>query len=156
MDLLMPGFVAKSILVTHLFSTLAMVGVIWFVQIVHYPLFSTVGIKRFRKYERRHQQRTTVVVAPLMLLESSTAVLLVFLRPVGVEGWLPWMGGFLLIMIWASTFFWQVPYHTKLAREFQHTTHRRLVRSNWLRTVAWTARGGLVCAMCWQAMGASE
>ena len=30
----------KYVLLVHLAATLVMVGVIWFVQIVHYPLFS--------------------------------------------------------------------------------------------------------------------
>src|SRR5918998_3799546 len=33
----------KYVLLVHLAATLVMVGVIWFVQIVHYPPFSRVG-----------------------------------------------------------------------------------------------------------------
>jgi hypothetical protein len=143
---------AELILFTQLFSTLSMVGVIWFVQIVHYPLFERVGREAFAEYERRHQQRTTIVVAPLMLIEALTAVLLLFWRPEGVTVWLPWVGLVLVAVLWASTFFWQVPAHEKLAAEFEPATHVRLVRSNWLRTAGWTARGLLVCGMCWQAM----
>jgi hypothetical protein len=142
----------ELILLTQLFSTVFMVGLIWFVQIVHYPLFGMVGRERFAEYERRHQQQTTVVVAPLMLLEAMTATLLVLWRPDGVAVWLPWAGLGLVAVVWGSTFFWQVPAHEKLAEAFDPNTHRRLVRSNWLRTAVWTARGLLVCGMCWQAM----
>jgi hypothetical protein len=143
---------AELILLAHVCSTVSMVGLIWFVQIVHYPLFNIVGRQGFAEYERCHQQRTTVVVAPLMLLEATTAALLLLWRPDGVAIWLPWAGIGLVALMWGSTFFWQVPAHEKLAEGFDPNTHRRLVRSNWLRTAGWTARGLLVCLMCWQAM----
>ena len=142
----------ELILLAQVFSTLSMVGLIWFVQIVHYPLFESVGCERFADYERYHQQRTTMVVAPLMLLEVLTAILLIFWRPEGVADWLTWAGVGLLAAIWLSTFFWQVPLHERLAVAFAPTAHRRLVQSNWLRTAAWTFRGMLVSAMCWQVM----
>jgi hypothetical protein len=125
-------------------ATLAMVGVIWFVQIVHYPLFDQVGRDRFPAYERAHQSRTTFVVAPLMLVEAFAAVLLLWLRPDGVPVFAAIVGVILVALLWASTFFWQVPAHAKLQASFSETTHRWLVRSNWVRTVGWTARGLLV------------
>ena len=66
----------ETIFALHMFSTLAMVGLIWFVQVVHYPLFSSVGQSPFPEYERLHQKRTTLVVAPLMLIEALTATLI--------------------------------------------------------------------------------
>ena len=73
-------------------ATLAMVGLIWFVQIVHYLLYAQVGRTEFRRYEMDHQRLTTLVVAPLMLCELVTAVLLIWLRPDGVSVWLVWAG----------------------------------------------------------------
>jgi hypothetical protein len=67
-----------------------------------------------------------------------------------VTAWLPWAGVVLVAALWGSTFLWQVPAHEKLAVEFDPATHVRLVWSNWFRTAGWTARGFLVCAMCWQ------
>lgn len=40
-----------------------MTGVIWFVQIAHYPLFSRVGQPGFSEYEREHARRTSRVIA---------------------------------------------------------------------------------------------
>jgi hypothetical protein len=140
---------AELIFVSQVFSTLSMVGLIWFVQVVHYPLYEMVGREGFVEYERCHQQRTTIVVAPLMLLEALTAALLVFWPPNGVKLWMPWAGVGLLAVVWVSTFFWQVPAHQKLAAAFDSATHMNLVQSNWLRTAGWTVRGLLVCGMCW-------
>ncbi len=38
----------------HITATLYMTGLIWFVQIVHYPLFARVGNAEFSAYEQRH------------------------------------------------------------------------------------------------------
>ena len=74
----------KYVLLAHLAVTLFMVGVIWFVQVVHYPLFAKVGSERFVLYSKAHSRLTTYVVGPPMLVEAATALLLVFRRPEGV------------------------------------------------------------------------
>ena len=58
-----------------------MVGVIWFVQVVHYPLFSSVGPEKFTVYSEAHSRLTTYVVGPPMLVDVATALLLVFSQP---------------------------------------------------------------------------
>ena len=70
----------------HITATLYMTGLIWFVQIVHYPLFSRVGNAEFPAYEQRHTVLTTWVVGPPMLVEGITALILFWLRPGGVTG----------------------------------------------------------------------
>lgn len=134
----------------HLFSTLTMVGLIWFVQVVHYPLMSKVGVSGFHDYEQSHQQRTTWIVAPLMLTELITAVALLWFRPAAIPAEAVFGGVFLVALNWASTFFWQVPIHERLSKSFDAGAHHHLVRSNWLRTITWSARGILVCWMCQQ------
>ena len=131
----------QSVASLHLFSTLAMVGLIWFVQIVHYPMMADVGVAEFKEYERIHQQRTTLVVAPLMLTEFASSLLLWFYSPDPLPRSYFLVGGLLLALIWGSTFFLQVPTHTRLSVGFNASDHRFLVLSNWIRTIAWTARG---------------
>ena len=138
---------AETLLLLQAAATLAMVGLIWFVQVVHYPLFGHVGQDQFGHYERLHQFRTTLVVAPLMLVEAGTAVLLLWRRPDGVTMGAAIFGVLLVGMIWVSTILWQMPAHAKLEAAFDPAAHRRLVQSNWVRTAAWTARGMLVCWM---------
>lgn len=50
-------------------STWALIGLIWTIQLVHYPLFSVVGDESFTEYAKGHASRITLIVAPLMLLE---------------------------------------------------------------------------------------
>ena len=141
--------IIESLILVHLFCTIAMVGVIWFVQIVHYPLFRLVGVDGFSAYESVHQSRTTYVVAPLMLIEAATAIGL-FFTTIAAESlflYCIWAGVVLLAINWISTFFVQVPAHSKLSEAFDASTHTWLVRSNWIRTVAWTARGVVACVL---------
>jgi hypothetical protein len=131
----------------HLAATLVMTGVIWFVQVVHYPLMAAVGSDHFRSYHARHTQWTGFVVVPPMVLEAATAGLLVWPGCAAVGRPAAWGGLALVVLVWASTFTLQVPCHQRLARGFDARVHRRLVRSNWLRTAAWSLRGALAVAM---------
>ena len=137
----------EVLLLTQVAATLVMVGVIWFVQIVHYPLMARVSASEFAAYEHEHQNRTTFVVAPTMLIEAVAAAVLLVVGPAGLGRILPAVGIALLAVIWLSTFLVQVPLHTRLAGGFDAGVHRKLVRSNWLRTLAWTGRGVLVLVM---------
>ena len=142
----------KFLLLAHFAATLFMTGVIWFVQIVHDPLFSRVHGDGFRAYAAMHGQLTTRVVAPPMLVELLTGALLIWRRP-SVIGLLPAAVGFALILaIWLSTFLLQVPQHTALGACFDDAAHRTLVLTNWLRTAAWTLRSLLVLWMVAAAM----
>jgi len=125
----------------QLAATLYMTGLIWFVQVVHYPLFQKVGPDQFLTYEQAHTRLTTYVVAPVMLLELATAVLLLWGQP---KSWIWWvnLGG--LGLLWASTFLIQVPLHTALSQTPDLAAMQRLAASNWIRTTLWTLRAALL------------
>lgn len=131
----------------HLTATAFMAGLIVFVQIVHYPLMGVVGSDTFTEYERRHTLRTGWVVIPPMLVELATAIGLVVLPPPAETVGLAWAGLALLVVIWASTALLQAPQHRRLLQGFDPRVHRRLVRTNWIRTVAWVARVPIALAL---------
>ncbi len=135
-----------SIMLACVFSTFAMTGLIWFVQIVHYPLFAAVGRDQFVAYEGRHTVLTTWVVMPLMMVELGSSIWLA-VHP--LSGWngLLIAAAILTVLIWLSTFFLQVPQHRILERGFDEAAWRFLVNSNWVRTVLWTARSAILCWM---------
>ena len=142
----------KYVLLAHLAATLFMVGVVWFVQVVHYPLFSRVGPEKFSLYSEAHSRLTTYVVGPPMLVEAATALLLVLRRPEGVPLAAALIGLALVVVVWLSTALLQVPRHTTLGSGFDRRAWSGLVLSNWVRTVAWSARGGLVLWMAARAI----
>jgi len=135
------------IAVLHCVATLALVGLIWFVQVVHYPLMAVVGGLRFPAYAREHATRTSWVVTAPMLLEAAAAIALVVEPPAAIARPMVWVGLALLALVWASTFGLQVPCHRRLASGFDPRVHRRLVRSNWIRTLAWTGRAPIAVAI---------
>lgn len=63
----------RLLFLAHLGSSLYMVWLIWFVQVVHYPLFSRVRNRDFPSYEQSHTAFTTWVVAPPMMIKGATA-----------------------------------------------------------------------------------
>ncbi|MEM8535260.1 MAG: hypothetical protein AAGF95_30765 [Chloroflexota bacterium] len=137
-------------LLVCLAATLYMTGVIWMVQLAHYPLFAQVGTDAFATYHQAHQQRTGLVVMLPMMIEAITTGMLLFLKPSVVPFWLVWLGIVLLAVIWGMTFFIQIPYHGQLA--LSSASERiplinGLVVSNWWRTFAWTARSVLLLIM---------
>jgi len=139
--------IVHAVLLLHLAATLFMVGVIWFVQVVHYPLMASVGRAESAAYEQAHTRRTVWVVGPPMLVELVTAMSLLWVRPAGVSLTQSLVGVALLAVVWGSTQFVQVPCHERLSRAFDPGVHRRLVATNWVRTGAWSLRGLLVVWM---------
>lgn len=142
----------ELLLLSHAGATLFMVGLIWFVQIVHYPLFGGVGEDKFVAYAEAHSRLTSWVVGPPMLLEATTTAMLLFIRPAEIPAAAAWAGVALLAAIWLSTALLQVPRHTALGGGFDTNSHHFLVASNWVRTVCWSARGLLVLWMISQVM----
>ncbi|MFQ5650247.1 MAG: hypothetical protein ACE5IY_09935 [bacterium] len=129
----------------HLASTFVMLGLIWFIQLVHYPLLAQISRYRAGAYHQTRMRLATWVFGPPMVTELITAVLLVW-RPAAVfPVKMAWVGLALLGVIWLATAFLQAPRHEILAIAFVEETHRKLVSSNWIRTVAWTVRGVLLC-----------
>jgi len=132
-----------AVLLANAAATLVMVGVIWFVQLVHYPLFALVGREGWRHYHAAHSMRTSWVVVAPMVVGLLTSAWLAIERGDG----LAWAGLALALAEWALTFALAVPDHERLSVGWAPTAARRLVALNWLRTVAWSAHGAVVLAL---------
>ncbi|MBL8293772.1 MAG: hypothetical protein JNN08_18145 [Bryobacterales bacterium] len=126
-------------LLSNAAAALFMTGLIWFVQIVHYPLFAQIGEPAFTAYEQAHTRLTTFVVGPVMVIEALAAITLLALSPRPVV----LLSAILLLTVWLSTALLQVPQHNRLAQGFDAGAHRFLVLTNWIRTVGWTVRAVL-------------
>lgn len=135
----------QTIFLVHSACTLYLVGLIWTIQQVHYPLMDRVGDEQFVRYERDHGQSITPIVGPPMVIELFTALLIVSGNlPPWMPRWTAVAGLAAVALIWLSTFLLQVPYHDRLLSGFDAEVHRKLVTTNWVRTILWTARGALV------------
>ena len=129
-----------------------MIGLIWLIQVVHYPLFAKVGSEGFQEYSQDHQRLITRIVLPLMFMELGTSLYLVFSRPTGVSSWLAFIGATLVAVIWLSTFLIQVPQHGQLLEKLDPVVCAQLVQGNWIRTISWSLRGLITGWMVWIVM----
>ena len=120
------------LLLLQLAACAAMTGIIWMVQLAIYPLFAWLAGPTFTDYHDRYMRQVTWVIAPLMFLEAASCAALLYLAD-----WRDFLVPTLLLaLVWGSTAFIQVPQHQKLTPQ----TVPALVRSNWIRTFAWTSR----------------
>lgn len=140
-----------AVILANFAANLFMLGLIWFVQVVHYPLFASTGRADFARYESRHASLTTLVVAPPMFVELFATLALAAMAQGKLPTWALFSSAALVAMIWGSTAFLQVPCHNALQAGFDESTHRFLVNSNWIRTIAWTLKAGLSSYLLWKA-----
>ena len=140
-------------LLVHLAATLLMAGIIWFVQVVHYPLFRKVGPAAVVAHAAEPVRRTTRVVGPPLAVEGATGAILLLTRPAEVPATRVWVGFELPVLVWLSTVLLQVPRHRLLTGGFDPAVGGALVATNRLRTAGWTARAVLVLVMVERAMG---
>ena len=127
-----------------------MTGVIWFVQLIHYPMMHEVEEPAFRGYQHEYTRKIKWLVGPAMAAELLASAALAFWRPAGVSAWIVWPLLLAVTAIWASTFLIQVPCHDRLSEGFSRKTHQKLVSSNWIRTVLWSGRTGALTIVATQ------
>jgi hypothetical protein len=137
-------FSSSGLLLLNLALALLLTGLIWTIQWVHYPLFLQVGQDAFKGYHHAHNMAITPLVAPLMVVELGAAFALIFARPSGTPGWTLWLSVGLVLLAWFSTFLLSVPSHDRLGQGFVRGELQFLVSTNWIRTIAWTARSFLL------------
>jgi hypothetical protein len=125
-------------------------GVIWVVQLVTYPALALVGKPEFGRYHAAHTRGMGWAVGAPMVLELA------------LSGWLAWaaypawgagraLGQLALVLaVWVVTFVVSVPFHNRLeAGGYNYIALDGLARTNWLRTLAWTARAVLLGTLLW-------
>lgn len=138
----------QELLLLHTAVTWVLVGLIWTIQRVHYPLFEHIGEAKFPAYHARHMWLITWLVGPLAAAEAGSAGLLLW---AGEKSPLFWVSLVALAIAWISTFFFQVPLHSRLSNGFDPPAFRRLIATNWLRTIAWTVRAACLLLLLWPA-----
>lgn len=135
------------VVIAHLVSSLTMVGIIWTVQIVHYPLMALVGPERFAHYEAAHAPRMAAVVMLPWTVQGVTTAWMLVAAPAGVPTALILAAAVAALVPVVVTVLASVPAHTRLADGFDADVHARLVATNWIRTVAWSTHAVLAVAV---------
>jgi hypothetical protein len=143
-----------GLFLAHIAATLFMTGLIWFVQIVHYPLFRWLPPAAFVAYEQKHTRLTGRVVGAPMLIELGTGLVLIAAPAMPERSW--FLASLILLgIVWVTTAIFQIPQHRRLSVRHDAECIDQLVRTNWIRTIAWTARALILLWIAFRAGGAS-
>ena len=143
----MSGSLATAIAIAQVFASVGMFGVIWTIQVVHYPLMKKVPLAEFKAYEAEHRNRITFIVGPLMAVEGLCVLAYLAWPPAGLPWWLPWAGALAEAVAIGTTAFVSAPMHVRLSEKHDPALLDRLVATNWIRTAAWTARAVIAVAI---------
>ncbi|MDX1640115.1 MAG: hypothetical protein R3220_00360 [Balneolaceae bacterium] len=126
------------VFLANIFSSFALFGLIWCVQLVHYPFFLRSDQTNFIEHIAFHKSRISMIVVPFMITELLTSGFLAFQAEV-LAGWHTF-GLITVILIWLTTFLVQVPLHGKLSDGYDESTVQRLINTNWIRTFLWSIK----------------
>lgn len=120
----------------HFLSTSLMVGIIWVIQLLHYPAFHFIKESDYVEFQHFHMQRISFIVVPVMILELFSAFMLVYyLRYNPLILCL-----IILLVIWLITFVFFTKLHQSLLDGYDKKIVDKLVKINWSRTILWSLR----------------
>lgn len=144
------------VVLVALASTWAMTGLIWVIQLVHYPIFDSIDSgeadQGWVRFANRHTTSISIVVGPLMLAEGITGLWLVAAPPADTGRGLALVALGLMGISYGVTAFVSAPIHGRMAERYDVELHRRLVATNWVRTAAWSTRAVVVCLIAYSAI----
>ena len=126
------------VLLGHLIFTSIMTGVIWVIQIVHYPSFHFIEKELYTAFQKFHMNKISIIVIPIMLAELITGMML-FLDKSSKSPFLI-ISFVILVLIWLITGVFFSKAHNELMTGYQELVVNQLVAMNWIRTLLWTLR----------------
>ena len=126
------------VLLGHLIFTSIMTGVIWVIQIVHYPSFHFIEKELYTAFQKFHMNKISIIVIPIMLAELITGMML-FLDKSSKSPFLI-ISFVILVLIWLITGVFFSKAHNELIGGYQELVVNQLVAMNWIRTLLWTLR----------------
>ena len=135
--------------VIHLVSTSFMVGVIWIVQLVHYPTFLFIDEQKSNDFQKFHMSRISYIVMPAMTTELFSGIYIYIYSNMPIDSNLFLLSLTILIINWIITALVFVKMHNKLLINYKIEIISLLVKWNWLRTLLWSVRLILLLRMAY-------
>ena len=136
---------SSNLLFIQAFCCFSLTGLIWVIQLVHYPSFAFVEPSQFGAFTKLHGTRISLIVMPLMCIELLTSFLLFYGQFEVPQFSKLFVINFVgVLLIWLSTFCLSVPIHSKLDSGFDLNLIKMLISTNWPRTVLWSLRSILI------------
>jgi hypothetical protein len=113
-----------------------MLILIWIVQLVIYPSFTKIRAEALVDWHAQYTHRVSYLIIPLMLMQLGMGIYTAWTTPSIISG----IYLVLILSTWLLTFFIAVPLHNKISQgEGTDAVLKRLIQTNWPRTVIWTA-----------------
>ena len=120
----------------HFLSTSLMVGIIWVIQLLHYPTFHFIKESDYVEFQHFHMQRISFIVVPVMIIELLSGFMLVYY----FRSNLLILCLIILLVIWLITFVFFTKLHQSLLGGYDKIIVDKLVQINWSRTILWSLR----------------
>lgn len=132
----------------------AVLGEIWLVQIVVYPLFGKVGEAEYVAYHEFYSSRIPLPVIVPGFASFLLTIPLVFLAPDSVPLWMLLANFACGLVGLIVTVALEIPRHARLEKGGkQEAVIRELIRYNWPRTLSITGSAFLTLLMLLSALG---
>lgn len=129
-------FAEEVVDLVRLLLDFGMMILIWLVQLIIYPFFLYVRESEFQRWHYKYTGLISLFVCPLMF--GQLAVYGYALWQFGL--WQHYLGIVFIVIAWGATFWLSVPCHDRMQKVgFEREVIMRLIRTNWIRTAAWTA-----------------
>jgi hypothetical protein len=127
---------SQIILQIFLLVDVALVVLIWMVQLIVYPSFTYYKPKNLIEWHQKYTTGIAVVVIPLMLAQLVLAIVAVFYQP----NFTAISTLVIVLFLWIFTFLSFAPLHFKIS-EGKHNQKllQLLIQRNWIRTFLWSS-----------------
>lgn len=140
----------RLIIVAHVCATFFMVGLIWTVHVLHYPLFKYVGDETYVEFQQAHVDRIGPLLFIPWLTEGVTLLAVLGTAFIGDRRDLrvpTAINAVAMAIVLVISGFWSAPAHGELSDGFDPDVHNRLMTANFVRTLAWTVCGAMAVWM---------
>lgn len=136
----------RIVVIAHCVAACFMVGMIWTVHLLHYPLFEYVGEDTYVRFQQEHVDRIGTLLFVPWLTEGATLLAILGLAFIGGQRSLripAFINAIAMAIVLVISGFWSAPAHGDLSDGFDPDVHNRLMNANFVRTLAWTVCGAM-------------
>ncbi len=134
-------------LLFHAFATWLMIGMIFFVQVVYYPLYKRLK-KHLTTFEKKDLIHMGYLVGPTLMIELVSGVVVLFALDKSITyRILAYINVTLLVSVWIVSIIIKCRHRSSKKTLMFLRFHHMLLTSNWIRTTIWGIRGVVVLFM---------
>lgn len=127
-------------LLLNLISTLLIAGVLWFIQLVHFPLINEMPAKNMVNNGYYHMQKILGIINLLFIIDFITIVFLLLLVNSDLSATLMLINILIFLFTVILTRITFLPIHQNLSKNPNSFLISKLINLNWIRTLVWSLK----------------